>query len=156
MQTSLLPTQVFLYEYLPSRETDRDHGWRGDRHADDPAQPFVLQTKGFPGPWSRRAEVLLVQPCASSCTGLPVVAQVAIKLPWHMATSEQPSTMTTQGWCTRGMVLTGMVHLGDGADRDGHGCAHGDGARGDGAHGDGANGDGADRDGAGGAVPASC
>lgn len=69
----------------------------------------MLQTKGFPEPGSGRAEVLPVQPCALSYTGLLMAAQMASKLPQHTATSKLPLTMTTEGWCTQGMVLTGTV-----------------------------------------------
>lgn len=75
-----------------------------------PSPALLLQTKGFLEPGSGRAEVLPVQPCAPSYTGLLMAAQMARKLPQHMATSELPLTMTTEGWCTQGMtVLTATV-----------------------------------------------
>lgn len=67
------------------------------------AQPGPLVTnQGLPRMGEQRS-------CQSSLLlhGAPMAAQVATKVPQHVATSELPLTTTTQGRCRQGLVLPG-------------------------------------------------
>lgn len=106
VQMSLLPTRVFLCEYLPSRVTD---GVVRSLMCRWPSQALCVTNQGLPGARERESRG------AATCLllhRLLTAAQVTMKLPRHEATSEPPSTVTTQGWCTQGMVLMGMALTG--------------------------------------------
>lgn len=94
------PTWVFMNVSPPGRQTET---MGGEKSIMLMAQPGPLVTnQGLPGVGEQRS-------CQSSLLlhRAPVAAQVATKVPQHVATSELPLTTTTQGRRRQGLVLPG-------------------------------------------------